>query len=146
MAEMSPEKRALLDMFGARVKAIRQDRMKVTQQELADLMHAPRTWVSDLENGGQRGIAFETVARFAKALEVSADYLLGLTDDPTPALRRAARAPRKAKTEEHTNTAALALLEQWYATPEDTPPAYWDELEAAIEAHPLQFGDEDSDD
>ena len=80
-AEMSPEKRALLDTFGERVKAIRLE-MKLTQQELADLMHAPRTWVSDLENAGQRGIAAETVVRFAKALGVSTDYLLGLTNDP----------------------------------------------------------------
>jgi transcriptional regulator with XRE-family HTH domain len=88
MAEMSAEKRALLDTFGERVKTIRLER-KWTQQELADLMQAPRTWVSDLENAGQRGIAAETVVRFAKALEVSTDYLLGLTDDQAPRQARA---------------------------------------------------------
>jgi plasmid maintenance system antidote protein VapI len=91
MAEMSPEKRALLEKFGERVKASRLERLKLTQQELADLMHAPRTWVSDLENAGQRGIAAETVVRFAKALGVSTDYLLGLTDDPTPPARKRRR-------------------------------------------------------
>lgn len=81
MAEMSPEKRALLDTFGERVKALRLE-MQLTQQDLADLLDAPRTWVSDLENAGQRGIAAETVVRFAKALGVSTDYLLGLVDTP----------------------------------------------------------------
>jgi uncharacterized phage-associated protein len=41
------------------------------------------------------------------------------------------------------NAAALALLEQWYATPDDKPPGYWDDLLAEIETHPLHFGDED---
>lgn len=81
MAEMSSAKRALLDTFGERVKAMRRE-LKLTQQDLAGLMHAPRTWVSDLENAGQRGIAAETVVRFAKALGVSTDYLLGLVDVP----------------------------------------------------------------
>jgi hypothetical protein len=35
------------------------------------------------------------------------------------------------------------LLEQWYATPDDKPPGYWDDLLQEIEAHPLHFGDED---
>lgn len=37
---------------------------------------------------------------------------------------------------------ALAVLEQWYATPDDKPPGYWDALLEEIEAHPLHFGDE----
>jgi len=41
------------------------------------------------------------------------------------------------------NMAALELLEQWYATPDDKPPGYWDDLLAEIETHPLHFGDED---
>jgi hypothetical protein len=39
-----------------------------------------------------------------------------------------------------TNAAALAFLAQWYATPDETPPAYWDELETLIAAHPIDFG------
>jgi hypothetical protein len=31
------------------------------------------------------------------------------------------------------NTAALALLDEWYATPDDRPPGYWDELIAGKE-------------
>ena len=41
------------------------------------------------------------------------------------------------------NSEAIALLEQWYATPDDKPPGYWDDLLQEIEAHPLRFGDED---
>jgi uncharacterized phage-associated protein len=40
------------------------------------------------------------------------------------------------------NSEAIALLEQWYATPDDKPPGYWDDLLQEIEAHPLHFGDE----
>jgi uncharacterized phage-associated protein len=41
------------------------------------------------------------------------------------------------------NAAAIVLLEQWYATPDDKPPAYWDDLLQEIEAHPLHFSAED---
>jgi uncharacterized phage-associated protein len=43
------------------------------------------------------------------------------------------------------NTAALALLDEWDAIPDDKPPGYWDELEAEIEAHPFRFSDMDLD-
>jgi hypothetical protein len=38
------------------------------------------------------------------------------------------------------NAAALALLDAWYATPDDRPSGYWDELEAWLKAHRLAFG------
>lgn len=41
------------------------------------------------------------------------------------------------------NAEAIALLEQWYATPDTKPPGYWDDLVEEIETHPLHFGDED---
>ena len=41
------------------------------------------------------------------------------------------------------NSEAIALLEQWYATPDDKPPGYWDDLLQEIEAYPLRFGDEE---
>ena len=41
------------------------------------------------------------------------------------------------------NAEAIALLEQWYATPDDKPPGYWDDLLQEIEAYPLRFGDEE---
>jgi len=53
-------------------------------------------------------------------------------------------APAKQSTEKDgENVEAIALLEQWYATPDNKPPGYWDDLLEEIEAHPLHFGDED---
>jgi uncharacterized phage-associated protein len=42
------------------------------------------------------------------------------------------------------NAAAIALLDEWYATPDDRPPGYWDELIKDIEANRLRFRNEDS--
>jgi len=51
--------------------------------------------------------------------------------------------PAKQRTEEERkNAKAIAFLEQWYATPDDKPPGYWDDLEEEINAHPIHFGDE----
>ena len=41
------------------------------------------------------------------------------------------------------NAAAIAWVEQWYATPDAQPPGYWDEFEELLKAHPIDFGDED---
>lgn len=41
------------------------------------------------------------------------------------------------------NAAAIAWVEQWYATPDDQPPGYWDEFEELLKAHPIDFGDKD---
>jgi uncharacterized phage-associated protein len=49
-----------------------------------------------------------------------------------------------ATSEEHKkNQEAIALLDEWYATPDDKPPGYWDDLLAEIEATPFQLGDEE---
>ena len=41
------------------------------------------------------------------------------------------------------NAAAMAWVEQWYATPDEQPLGYWDEFEALLKAHPIDFGDKD---
>jgi transcriptional regulator with XRE-family HTH domain len=133
--------------FGHRLRQARK-KAGLSQAELAAQIGVHQPWISEMEHGGQGPVSATTLIHLARALGVSTDDLLGVHGEqahPRADTRRAARAPRTAKTEEYTNTAALALLAQWYATPEDTPPAYWDELEAAIEAHPIQFGDEDTD-
>ena len=43
------------------------------------------------------------------------------------------------------HVASIALLDQWYATPDTKPPGYWDDLLAEMETHPLHFGDGDLD-
>ena len=45
--------------------------------------------------------------------------------------------------EEGENAKAIALLDEWYATPDDRPPGYWDELMKDIETNRLRFRDED---
>lgn len=92
MAQRKSERLHILDLnlFGERLHAARK-KSELTQQELAELLVAPRTWVSDLENNQQSGLSADTVLRFARTLDVSTDYLLGMTDDPTPAPRRRPR-------------------------------------------------------
>jgi hypothetical protein len=40
----------------------------------------------------------------------------------------------------HKNAAAMAWLEQWYATPDAQPPGYWDALEEFLQTHPFTWG------
>jgi len=50
---------------------------------------------------------------------------------------------KQSKEKDRENVDSLALLEQWYATPDDKPSGYWDGLLEEIETQPLHFGDED---
>ena len=73
-----------LQEFGRRLRAARAEK-DLTQDQLAHMISASRTWISELEKGRQVSLRADTVVRFAEALSVSADYLLGLTDAaPTP--------------------------------------------------------------
>jgi uncharacterized phage-associated protein len=55
-------------------------------------------------------------------------------------------APEKHSMEQgEKNAEAIALLDQWYATPDDKPPGYWDDLLQEIETNRLHFRDEDLD-
>lgn len=72
-----------LRVFGARVRESRQQAY-LSQQGLADLMSAPQGWLSELENARQTHVQADTVFRLCQALDVSADYLLGLTDHICP--------------------------------------------------------------
>ena len=70
-----------LRVFGQRVRERRHNR-DLSQQALADLMEAPQGWISELENARQTHVQADTVFRLCRALGVSADYLMGLTNDP----------------------------------------------------------------
>src|SRR5262245_27449399 len=72
-----------LKIFGQRIRE-RRHALDLSQQALADLMHAPQGWLSELENARQTHVQADTVFRLCRALEISADYLLGLTNDPLP--------------------------------------------------------------
>ena len=70
-------------IFGERLRTRRQQ-LDLRQQTLAHVMGAAQGWISELESGKQTRLEAETVYRFAQALHCSTDYLLGLTEDPTP--------------------------------------------------------------
>ncbi|NHM27964.1 helix-turn-helix transcriptional regulator [Desulfofundulus sp. TPOSR] len=69
-------------MFSERLKEARKKK-NLLQKELATLLGVSRTTVTSWENG-TRVPEFETLRRIADVLEVSVDYLLGRTDDPSP--------------------------------------------------------------
>jgi transcriptional regulator with XRE-family HTH domain len=84
-----------LRLFGQRLRETRKDR-GLSQQELAAQLGTAHGWISELENARQTHVQADTVYRFCEALGVTGDYLLGLTDDPTPP-KRARRRQGKAK-------------------------------------------------
>ncbi|WP_051276382.1 helix-turn-helix domain-containing protein [Desulfovirgula thermocuniculi] len=69
-------------MFPQRLKEVRKKK-NLLQKELASMLGVSRAAVTSWENGS-RVPEFETLQRIADVLEVSVDYLLGRTDDPTP--------------------------------------------------------------
>ena len=75
-------------MLGERLAASRK-RAGLAQVELAVEMgdRYDQTMISHVESG-RSGLVSEGLAKAALALQVSTDYLLGLTDDPTPAASR----------------------------------------------------------
>jgi transcriptional regulator with XRE-family HTH domain len=60
------------------------------QKELATVASIPIPTLNRIERG-QQSIYAERVGTLARALDVSADYLLGLTEDPTPPKRPRSR-------------------------------------------------------
>ena len=41
------------------------------------------------------------------------------------------------------NAAAIAWVEQWYATPDEQPSGYWEMFEQLLQDNPITFADED---
>jgi transcriptional regulator with XRE-family HTH domain len=68
-----------------RLKAVRV-KAGYTQESLAELLETDKKAVSRWESGVFTPNT-ATLYRIAKTLDVSADYLLGLSDDPTPNMR-----------------------------------------------------------
>lgn len=65
-----------------RLKRVREDR-NYTQEQLAELANVQLHQVWRHENGKTTPDG-DVVAKYAQALDVSADYLLGISDDPKP--------------------------------------------------------------
>jgi transcriptional regulator with XRE-family HTH domain len=78
--------------LGERVLLLRR-RADLSQHELARLAGMDVMTISRLERGGKKRLEVEQLARLSKALQVTADYLLGLDEAPTPPQRPRPRKP-----------------------------------------------------
>lgn len=67
-------------VFGQRLKNLRCSR-KMTQTDLAAVLSVTKTQISDLENA-KTTTSLEKLVLLCEYFEVSADYLLGLSDLP----------------------------------------------------------------
>ncbi|MBQ2954329.1 MAG: helix-turn-helix transcriptional regulator [Clostridia bacterium] len=65
-----------------RLRDIREDN-DLTQKALADYLHIRQNTYSQYENV-QRQLPVDVLIRLAAFYHTSTDYLLGLTDEPTP--------------------------------------------------------------
>ena len=80
----------MAETIGDRLARIRGYR-RLSQQDVADLTGLKVQNISRLETDGRERVRSDTLIRLSQALDCSTDYLLGLTDDPTPAIRRTRR-------------------------------------------------------
>ena len=65
-----------------RIRNMRVDR-GLTQKQVAEYLNIKQNTYSQYENG-QRQLPVDVLIRLAAYFGVSTDYILGLTDDPTP--------------------------------------------------------------
>ena len=66
--------------FARRLLQLRKDR-KLSQTQVAQLLGVTHTQISDMENG-KSGTTLDKLFILCNYYHVSADYLLGITDDP----------------------------------------------------------------
>ena len=70
------------EQFGQRLLELRK-RNHETQTDLADLIETKKSHISEMESG-KKTTTIEKFAKICEHYKVSADYLLGLSDDPEP--------------------------------------------------------------
>ena len=68
------------EVFGDRLRALRKEK-RLSQYGLAKLMGVTHTQISDMEKG-KTGTTLDKLVALCEYYHVSADYLLGITDDP----------------------------------------------------------------
>jgi len=68
-------------VFG-RVRDLREDR-DITQKQMAEYLQVHQTTYSDYELGNLN-IPIDVFIKLAKYYDTSIDYIVGLTDNPTP--------------------------------------------------------------
>lgn len=69
------------NIFGSRILEQRK-KMGLSQGELGAKIGLTHKAISTIESG-KRGTSFEKLVELAYVFQVSTDYLLGITDDPT---------------------------------------------------------------
>lgn len=74
------------DLFGQRIKALRQQAGE-TQSQLGELLSITKGRISEIESGNNT-TSLDRVTLICEHYNVSADYLLGLTDEPKPHKRK----------------------------------------------------------
>ena len=70
------------EIFGERLKEIRK-KNRETQDDLALVLDVGKSHISEMERGNRTTTA-EKIALICQHYRISADYLLGLSDDPSP--------------------------------------------------------------
>lgn len=80
-------RRSTEETFGDRLARIRGYK-RFSQQDIANVTGIRVQNISRFETDERCRVRSDTLIKLAIALECSADYLLGLTDDPTPARQR----------------------------------------------------------
>ena len=70
------------EIFGERLKEIRK-KNRETQDDLALVLDVGKSHISEMERGNRTTTA-EKIALICAHYHISADYLLGLSDDPAP--------------------------------------------------------------
>lgn len=73
-------------LFGRRLRELRVSRGE-KQPATAELLGVSVPQISDIENG-KKGTTLQKFALLCEHYNVSADYLLGLTDEPKPYKRK----------------------------------------------------------
>ena len=68
------------ELFGQRLLKLR-EQQNLSQKAVAEILGITRTQISDIENG-KSGTNLERLYQLCCYYQVSADYLLGITDDP----------------------------------------------------------------
>lgn len=70
------------ELFGQRIMELRKQNHE-TQTDLANVIQSGKSHISEMEKG-KMTTTIEKLALICEHYKVSADYLMGLSDDPSP--------------------------------------------------------------
>ena len=101
---------SFLMLIGQRIRALRKNN-KITQEQLAESMGVARPTISSWENNENKPTT-ENLFILASILKTSATYLMGETDDPTPADQTAKKEQPVIKSNVHLETEEPISIDQ----------------------------------